>query len=67
MGLPCWRHFRGAVLLSVNMNEDTDTTGVICGQLAGASWGELSIPASLRSGLARMDMLENALAGILGA
>lgn len=34
-------------------------------QLAGAYWGELSIPDSLRSGLARFDMLEHALAGIL--
>jgi ADP-ribosylglycohydrolase len=46
---------------------DADTTGAICGQLAGAFWGESNIPEPLRSGLARMDMLENALAGILGA
>ena len=35
------------------------------GQLAGAFWGESNIPESLRSGLARMDMLEGALAGIM--
>ena len=56
-----------AVLRAVNLGDDADTTGAICGQLAGAFWGESQIPDSLRSGLARMDMLESALAGILGA
>ena len=58
--------FEEAVLRAVNLGDDADTTGAICGQLAGAFWGESQIPESLRSGLARMDMLENALAGILG-
>ena len=57
--------FEEAVLRAVNLGDDADTTGAICGQLAGAYWGESKIPESLRSGLARMDMLENALAGIL--
>ena len=35
--------------------------------MAGAYWGESNIPETLRSGLARRDMLEEALAGILGA
>jgi hypothetical protein len=35
--------------------------------LAGAYPGELNIPEPLRSGLARRDMIEEALAGILGA
>ena len=59
--------FEEAVLRAVNLGDDADTTGAICGQLAGAFWGESKIPGPLRSGLARMDMLENALAGILGA
>ena len=54
-----------AVLRAVNLGDDADTTGAICGQLAGAFWGESNIPGTLRSGLARMDMLESALAGIL--
>jgi hypothetical protein len=33
--------------------------------MAGAYWGELQFPDSLRLGLARMDMIEEALAGIL--
>ena len=58
--------FEAAILRAVNLGDDADTTGAICGQLAGAYWGESNIPESLRSGLARMDMLESALAGILG-
>jgi ADP-ribosylglycohydrolase len=58
---PAWEKHRTAW----NLGDDADTTGAICGQLAGACWGELQIPDSLRSGLARMDMLESALAGIL--
>ena len=52
---------------AVNLGDDADTTGAICGQLAGAFWGESNIPEPLRSGLARRDMIEEALAGILGA
>ncbi len=58
--------FEDAVLKGVNLGDDADTTGAICGQLAGAFWGESTIPQSLRSGLARVDMLEQALTGILG-
>jgi len=57
--------FEEAVLKAVNLGDDADTTGAICGQLAGAYWGESGIPQSLRSGLPRMDMIEGALAGIL--
>ena len=57
--------FNEAVLRAVNLGDDADTTGAICGQLAGAYWGESGISESLRTGLARMDMLEEALAGIL--
>jgi ADP-ribosyl-[dinitrogen reductase] hydrolase len=60
-------NFEDAVLRAVNLGDDADTTGAICGQLAGAYWGESKIPQSLRSGLARMDMLESALTGIIGA
>jgi ADP-ribosylglycohydrolase len=57
--------FEAAILRAVNLGDDADTTGAICGQLAGAFWGESKIPGSLRSGLARMDMIDQALAGIL--
>jgi len=57
--------FEEAVLRAVNLGDDADTTGDICGQLAGAYWGASGISESLRAGLARMDMIEEALAGIV--
>lgn len=56
--------FDSAVLKAVNLGHDADTTGAICGQFAGAYWGESQIPQSLLNGLARRDMLETALAGL---
>lgn len=58
--------FEEAVLRAVNLGDDADTTGAVCGQFAGAFWGESGISASLRDGLARKDMIENALKGLLG-
>ncbi len=57
--------FEEAVLRAVSLGDDADTTGAVCGQFAGAFWGESGISQGLRSGLARRDMLEAALAGIL--
>jgi ADP-ribosylglycohydrolase len=57
--------FEEAVLRAVKLGDDADTTGAVCGQLAGAYWGESGISESLRSGLARKDILGSALAGIL--
>jgi ADP-ribosyl-[dinitrogen reductase] hydrolase len=36
--------FREAVLKAVNLGDDADTTGAVCGQLAGALYGEEGIP-----------------------
>jgi ADP-ribosyl-[dinitrogen reductase] hydrolase len=58
--------FEQAVLRAVNLGDDADTTGAVCGQLAGTYWGESSISASLRSGLAGRPLLEQALAGLIG-
>ncbi|TWT60758.1 ADP-ribosyl-[dinitrogen reductase] glycohydrolase [Rubinisphaera italica] len=57
--------FDQAVLKAVNLGDDADTTGAICVQLAGAYWGEKKIPDSLKSGLAKMEMIESALLGLL--
>jgi len=57
--------FREAVLRAVNLGDDADTTGAVAGQLAGACWGESGIPAEWMQGLARRDMIEHALAGLL--
>ncbi len=59
--------FETAVLRAVNLGDDADTTGAVCGQLAGAYWGESGIPAPWLEGLARRDMLDQALAGIINA
>ena len=61
------KSFEEAVLKAVNLGDDADTTGAICGQLAGAYWGESNIPESLRVGLARMDMIEDALSKCVGS
>jgi ADP-ribosyl-[dinitrogen reductase] hydrolase len=53
--------FEEAVLKAVNLGDDADTTGAICGQLAGAYWGESSIPADWRLLLAKREMIEEAL------
>jgi len=60
------KDFRQAVLRAVNLGDDADTTGAVCGQLAGAYWGESGIPAEWREGLARSDMIERALQGLVG-
>ena len=57
--------FREAVLKAVNLGDDADTTGAVCGQLAGAYWGESGIPLSWRERLAKRDMIEEALARLL--
>lgn len=57
--------FEEAVLKAVNLGDDADTTGAICGQLAGAYWGETGIPREWLDDLGRRDMLEGALTGLL--
>lgn len=57
--------FAEAVLAAVNLGDDADTTGAVCGQLAGACWGESGIPAEWLTGLAGRDQLERALSGLL--
>jgi ADP-ribosylglycohydrolase len=57
--------FRQAVLRAVNLGDDADTTGAVCGQLAGAYWGKSGIPVEWLEGLARKDMIERALSGLL--
>ncbi|MBA2115809.1 ADP-ribosylglycohydrolase family protein [Bremerella alba] len=59
-------NFRDAVLAAVNLGDDADTTGAVCGQLAGAYWGESHIPEVWQNGLAKRDMIEKALASITG-
>ena len=60
------RDFREAVLRAVNLGDDADTTGAVCGQLAGAYWGESGSPREWLERLARRGMIERALHGLMG-
>lgn len=55
------KDFREAVLKAVNLGDDADTTGAVCGQFAGAYWGESDIPLEWRQNLSKMEMIEDAL------
>jgi ADP-ribosyl-[dinitrogen reductase] hydrolase len=44
--------FSGAVLQAVNLGDDADTTAAVCGQVAGAYYGENGIPAACLDKLA---------------
>lgn len=59
--------YREAVLRAVNLGHDADTTAAVCGQLAGACWGESGIPAEWRERLARNDMIEPILRRLIEA
>jgi ADP-ribosyl-[dinitrogen reductase] hydrolase len=58
-----------AVLAAVNLGEDTDTTGVVTGGLAGVMYGIEAIPKEWRDAIARRDevmALADALASVVG-
>lgn len=57
--------FQEALLRAVNLGDDADTTGAVCGQLAGAFWGESNIPIEWRKSLGRKDLIDEALQGLL--
>lgn len=38
-------NFRDAILMATNLGDDADTTAAICGQVAGAYYGESGIPS----------------------
>jgi ADP-ribosyl-[dinitrogen reductase] hydrolase len=47
--------FRGGVLIAANLGDDADTVAAVTGQLAGALWGETSIPDDWRRKLVWYD------------
>jgi len=49
--------FREAILMAVNLGDDADTTGAICGQLAGAFYGWQELPRKWCDLLCRREML----------
>lgn len=47
--------FSGAVLMAANLGHDADTTAAVCGQLAGAYYGETGIPQTWLHRVAKKD------------
>ena len=39
-------NFHDAILLAANLGDDADTTAAVCGQVAGAYYGESGLPTS---------------------
>ena len=50
--------FREGCLLAVNLGDDADTTAAVYGQLAGAFYGESSIPSEWRNKLAKKSVID---------
>jgi ADP-ribosyl-[dinitrogen reductase] hydrolase len=57
--------FREAILLAVNLGDDADTTGAICGQLAGAFFGAERLPKSWCEMLTGRELLGECAQGLL--
>ena len=54
----CFYHsdnFKDAILRATNLGDDADTTAAICGQVAGAFYGEAGIPENWRNKLVMHD------------
>lgn len=51
--------FGEGCLLAVNLGDDADTTGAVYGQLAGAFYGEESIPEKWRNRLTKRELIQN--------
>jgi len=50
-------NFRDAVLMAVNLGDDADTTGAVCGQIAGAFYGADGIPSRWLELLAKRGLI----------
>ncbi|CAN5225762.1 hypothetical protein BH11PLA2_BH11PLA2_50180 [soil metagenome] len=57
--------FHEAILKAVNLGDDADTTGAVCGQIAGAFYGEEIIPSEWLAKLVMMQEIRT-LADRLG-
>ncbi len=57
--------FEDAILMAANLGDDADTTSAVCGQIAGAYYGENGIPPRWLERLAMRSEITN-LADQLG-
>jgi ADP-ribosyl-[dinitrogen reductase] hydrolase len=58
-------NFRDAILAAANLGEDADTTAAVCGQIAGAYYGEDGIPADWLDQLARAELIGQLAEGLM--
>ncbi len=49
--------YRDAILRAANLGDDADTTAAICGQIAGAFYGESGIPEAWREKIAMRELI----------
>ncbi len=56
--------YEDAVLSAANLGEDADATAAVCGQIAGAHYGESAIPASWRGKVAMRKLIEALAEGL---
>jgi ADP-ribosyl-[dinitrogen reductase] hydrolase len=57
--------FSDAVLKAVNLGDDADTTGAVCGQLAGAFYGVASFPGQWLEKLVMREQIEELVQGLI--
>ena len=60
-------NFRDAILSAANLGDDADTTAAVCGQMAGAFYGESGIPEHWRQQLAQADMIRDLVERLFAA
>jgi ADP-ribosyl-[dinitrogen reductase] hydrolase len=60
-------NYREAVLRAANLGDDADTTAAVCGQLAGAYYGEQAIPPAWREQVAMREEIIRLADGLLQA
>ena len=58
--------FQDAILTAVNLGEDADTTGAVCGQIAGAFYGIEGMPSGWLERLAKRDLIESLASKLSG-
>lgn len=51
--------FREAILTAVNLGGDADSTGAVCGQIAGAFYGMKEIPSEWLDRLSKRELIES--------
>ncbi|MEM9770147.1 MAG: ADP-ribosylglycohydrolase family protein [Cyanobacteria bacterium P01_D01_bin.73] len=59
-------NFRDAILMAVNLGDDADTTAAVCGQIAGAFYGESGIPADWLAKLVQVDLIRELSDRLMG-